>query len=209
MYFDGNLPAAFQVLMFLGSGMLAGVLGLVSLYGFARKKVWAKKTFGVLAMGAGLYLLLLAGFSIVSREQILPRGQEKYFCEIDCHLAYSIADVKWVGEGPTRALAVTVQTRFDEKTISLRRPKDAPLMPNPRKVVLVYAGGNSVAPSSTSGTPLTTELVPGQAYLTTFLFPAAQARPGERLLITSTDGPMVLLIGNEMSWGHKKAYLSL
>ena len=209
MHVDGNFPAPLQVLAFLGWGTLAGVLVLVSLYGFARRKSWATKTAGVLVGGAGLYLLLLAGFSVFSREQILPRGQEKYFCEIDCHLAYSIADVKWVGEGPTRALAVTVRTRFDEKTTSARRPKDAPLMPNPRKVVLVDAAGNSLVAASVAGTPLTTQLIPGQSYLTTFTFAATQALPGKRLLITSTDGPMVLLIGNEMSWGHKKAYFEL
>lgn len=209
MNVDGNFPAPLQVLAFLGSGMLAGVLVLVSLYGFARKKRWAKKTVGVLVAGAGLYFLLLAGFSAFSREQTLPRGEEKHFCEIDCHLAYSIADVKWIGEGTARALAITVRTRFDEKTISARRPKDALLMPNPRKVVLVDAEGKSFAPSSTSGTPLTSELIPGQSYLTTFTFPATQSLTGERLLITSTDGPMVLLIGNELSWGHKKTYLEL
>src|SRR5512146_2768419 len=122
MHADGNFPAPLQVLAFLGAGTLAGVLGLVSLYGFVWKKTWAKKTFGVLVAGACLYLLLLAGFSISSHEQTLPRGEEKYFCEIDCHLAYSIADAKWLGEGPRRTLAVTVRTRFDERTISVRRP---------------------------------------------------------------------------------------
>ncbi|HEU5403800.1 MAG TPA: hypothetical protein VFU86_20765, partial [Terriglobales bacterium] len=177
--------------------------------GFARKKTWTKNTFGILAGGVGLYFLFLAGFSVFSHQHNLPPGEEKYFCEIDCHLAYSIADVKWVGEGPTRALAVIVRTRFDEKTISARRPKDAPLIPNPRQVVLVDAHGASLAPSSIAGTPFTTELIPGQSYLTTFTFRATQEFQGMRLLITSTDGPMALLIGNEMSWGHKKTYLKL
>jgi len=209
MHADGNFPASLQVLAFLGAGTLVGVLVLVSLYGFARKKTWAKKTFGVLVGGAGLYLLLIAGFSIFSHEQTLPRGEEKYFCEIDCHLAYSIVDAKWLGEGPTRTFTVTVRTRFDERTISARRPKDAALMPNPRKIVLVDDEGNSLAPSGITGMPLTTELIPGQSYVTTFTFAATQAMRGQRLLITSTDGPMALLIGNEMSWGHKKTYLGI
>src|SRR5512146_2097379 len=158
MHVDGNFPAALQVLAFLGWGTLAGVLVLVSLYGFTRKKPWTKKTFGVLVGGAGLYFLLLAGFSVFSHEQTLPRGQEKYFCEIDCHLAYSIANVQWVGEDSTRKIAVTVRTRFDENTISVHRPKNAPLTPNPRKVVLVDTAGNSLAPLGISRTPLTTEL---------------------------------------------------
>jgi hypothetical protein len=208
MHVDGNFPAPLQVLAFLGSATLAGVLVLVSLYGFARKKAWAKKALGTLAGGVGLYFLLMAGFSMFSHEQTLPRGQEKYFCEIDCHLAYSVADVEWVGNGPTRALAVTVRTRFDESTISAHRPKDAPLMPNPRKVVLVDGAAHSYAHSGVEGTPLTKELIPGQSYTTTLTFPVTHADSSLRLLITSTDGPMMLLIGNEMSWGHKKTYLA-
>lgn len=209
MHVDGNFAAPLQVLTFLASGMLAGVLVLVTLYGFARKKSWAKKTFGVLLAGVGSYFLLLAGFSGFSQEQTLPRGQEKYFCETDCHLAYSVADVRWADEGPTRILDITLRTRFDRTTISVHRPKDVPLMPNPREVVLVDAEGHALAPSGVSGTPLTTELIPGQSYLTTFTFSGPRALSGERLLITSRDGPMALLIGNEMSWGHKKTYFGL
>ena len=209
MHTDGNLPAALQVMAFLGSAMAAGVLALVALYGFARKKSWAKKTVGVLVGGIGLYFLLLAGFSVVSHDENLSRGEEKAFCEIDCHLAYSVARVQWIGEGAARELEVTVQTRFDEKTISAHRPKDAPLTPNPRKVELVDGAGRSWAPSEVQGMPLTKELVPGESYATTFVFPVEQEQAGLRLLITSSDGPMQLLIGNEMSWGHKKTYLEL
>ncbi len=209
MHIDGNFPAPLQVLAFLGSGTFVGVLGLVSLYGFARKKAWAGKTVVMLAGGASFYFLLLTGFSIFSHEQTLARGEEKYFCEIDCHLAYSIGDVKWIGEGAARKLVVPVRTQFDEKTISAGRPKDAPLTPNPRNVVLVDATGTSVAPLAYEGTPLTKELIPGQSYTTTFTFAATQALQGQRLLITSTGGPLALLIGNEMSWGHKKTYFEL
>jgi hypothetical protein len=208
MHTDGNFPAVLQVVAFLASGMLAGVLVLTSLYGFARRKIWARKTFAVLLAGAGLYFLLLAGFSIFSREQILPRGEEKYFCEMDCHLAYSISNVQWVGAGPQQKLAVTVRTWFDEKTISARRPQNAPLKPNPRRVVLVDPAGRVWAPMEIQGTPLEQPLIPGQSYTTAFIFPPVQ-QSGLRLLITSTDGPMVLLIGNEMSWGHKKTFLAL
>ncbi len=209
MHVDGNFAAPLQVLAFLGSGMLAGVLVLLTLYGFARKKCWAPRTFGVLVGGVATYFLLLAAFSHFSHQQTLPRGQEKYFCEIDCHLAYSIADVRWADEGPTPALEIALRTRFDQNTISARRPRNAPLMPNPRTVVLVDAEGNALAPSRIAGTPLTTELTPGESYLTTFAFSGTRTLSGGRLLITSTDGPMALLIGNEMSWGHKKTYLGL
>ncbi|MGE5113141.1 MAG: hypothetical protein ACM3JB_19945 [Acidobacteriaceae bacterium] len=209
MLVDGNLPAVLQVLIFLAAAMLAGVLVLVSLYGFARKKSWAKVTFAALTGEVGLYVLLLAGFSIFSRQRILTRGEEKYFCEIDCHLAYSIADARWIGAGPGRKLEVTVRTRFDANTISPRRPKDAPLSPNPRNVVLLDGAGHSWAPSKIEGTPLTQGLIPGESYTTTLIFPVPQEASDLRLSITSEGGPLPLLIGNEMSVGHKKTYLRL
>ncbi len=209
MYTDGNFPASLQVLAFLGSAMFTGVLALLTAYGFAKKKPWAGKTLLVLLAGVTVYVVLLSGFSIFSYERTLARGQEKYFCEIDCHLGYSIADVQWRGVGPSAAIAVTVRTRFNEETISTHRPKNAPLMPNPRKVVLLDSAGHAYMPSSIEGTPPQSELIPGQSYTTTFVFPLADSGSSLRLLITSTDGPMVLLIGNEMSLGHRKTYLAL
>ena len=66
-----------------------------------------------------------------------------------------------------------------------------------------------MVPLSTTGTPPMAGLIPGQSYLTTFTYSATPSQQPQRLLITSTDGPMVLLIGNEMSWGHKKTYFGL
>jgi hypothetical protein len=206
---DNNFPAPLQVVAFLGSAMLAGVLVLATIYGFLRQKAWAKKTLLVLAGGAVIYFGFLSWFSAVSRDVTLARGSEKYFCEIDCHLAYSIVEVKPVADGPSQELAVTVRTRFDENTISPRRSKEAPLTPNAREVVLVDTAGRRYLPIATVGTPLENELVPGKAYVTTLVFGVTDVSPGTRLLITSPSGPVALLIGNEMSLGHKKTYLAL
>src|SRR5712691_3646360 len=37
------------------------------------------------------YLILLTGVSFASSEEVLPPGGWKYFCEIDCHIAHSLA----------------------------------------------------------------------------------------------------------------------
>jgi hypothetical protein len=37
-----------------------------------------------------LYGAALLRFSAASQRVLLGHGQEKYFCEIDCHLAYSV-----------------------------------------------------------------------------------------------------------------------
>ncbi|HEX9014268.1 MAG TPA: hypothetical protein VF813_12150, partial [Anaerolineaceae bacterium] len=174
MHVDNNFPAPLQVMAFLGSAMVGGVLVLATVYGFLGKKSWARRTLLILAGGFVVYFLLLFAFSEASQDVTLDRGNEKYFCEIDCHLAYSVTRVESVGEGPLRALAVTVRTRFDENTISSHRPKDAPLSPNPREVVLVDPAGRPHLPISTQGSPLGKELVPGQAYTTTLIFPVAQ-----------------------------------
>ncbi len=209
MHTDNNFPAALQVIIFLGSGMLAGMLALVTVYGFVRKKAWAKKTLAVLACAGGIYFMLLFGFSLGSREVTLTRGEEKYFCEIDCHLAYSVADTKWIQDGEHRSLAVTLKTRFDPSTISSHRPKDAPLTPSPREVVLIDAAGHEYQAVASRGVSLRQPLIPGEVYTTMFEFRVPQETSGLRLLITAPEGPVPLLIGNEMSLGHKKTYLGL
>lgn len=210
MNLDNNFPAPLQVLMFLGSAMLAGVLILVSLYGLIRRKPWVRWSLGGLSIVAVIYFVLLLVFSEASREKTLARGQEKYFCEIDCHLAYSVADVQQIGEGNTgRLVAVTVRTRFDQETISRARPKNAPLTPNPRSVQLVDDAGEIFSPGMTSGTSLAQPLVPGTSYSTTFVFKVPNTAEGLRLLITAPGGPTEFLIGNELSLAHKKTYMAL
>lgn len=209
MHTDNNFPAALQVLIFLGSATLGGILLLVTFYGFVRRKRWARFTLAALLVGCGIYCMLLFGFSLASQDATLARGQEKYFCEIDCHLAYSITDEKWIQDGTDRSLAVTLQTRFDENTISSHRPKDAPLTPNSREVVLMDASGRQYHPTAVQGVRLQQPLTPGHAYSTIFLFAEPYESKGLRLLVTSPEGPGPLLIGNEMSLGHRKIYLGL
>ena len=209
MHTDNNFPAALQVVTFLGSAALAGMLTLVTVYGFVRRKEWAKKTLVVLGCAAGIYFMLLFGFSLGSREITLARGEEKYFCEIDCHLAYSVADAKWIQDGEHRSLSVTLKTRFDPSTTSLHRPKDVPLTPSPREVALIDAAGHEYRAIASQGASLQQSLVPGEVYTTTFEFRVPQEASGLRLLITAPEGPVALLIGNEMSLGHKKTYLGL
>lgn len=141
---------------------------------------------------------------------MLAKGTEKYFCEIDCHFAYSIVDVKPTTAGRETRLIVTLRTRFDETTISSHRPKDAPLSPAPRTVQVIDPSGRTYLPESISGTPLSASLVPGQSYTTELAFAVAPDAKGMRLLISTTPvWPDQLVIGDENSWLHKKTYFSL
>ena len=205
-----NFPAPVAVLGFLGglAGLGLSILAALTFL-FVRKAQWARGVAALVGAGAVVYFGLLAGMSLASHEVTLTRGQEKYFCEIDCHLAYSIVSSGVeLGDGQ-RQVRVTVRTRFDESTISPQRPKDAPITPNPRQVLMVDSQGRNFRPFATAGTPLTHELIPGQSYETEFVFRLPADADHPRLLITSPGWEEHLLIGDENSFGHKKTYLAV
>lgn len=202
-----NFPAPVAVL-----GFLAGIAGLALsalatlTFLFVGKAQWTRWLAALVGAAAVVYFGLLFGFSLASREVTLTPGQEKYFCEIDCHLAYSVVAS---AEDLQRQLHVTLRTRFDPATTSPQRPQDAPLTPNPRQVLLIDNQGRSFAPVTTAGIPLTRSLTPGESYETelTFQLPADASQP--RLLITSPGWEEHLLIGGENSIGHKKTFLAV
>jgi hypothetical protein len=216
------------VLLFLGTVLLIGLSVLVLLYGaVGHSRFFAKVGAGAsFTMGAG-YFLLLTGVSLASNEENLPAGGWKYFCEIDCHLAYSLIGRQTVTAiGPEiqqvsargEFIIVRVKTWFDERTVSAHRG-NGPLTPNSRRVVLVDDTGRSFKPSPAdqavfqrfNGTsrPLTEPLRPGESYMTDFVFDVPKDAHGLRLLITDDDPETRLVIGHENSLLHKKIYFTL
>jgi hypothetical protein len=79
------------VLLFLGTALLTGFSFLVLFYGAVRTSSFFLKlgASAVFTIVIG-YLILLVGVSFASTEKVLPAGGWKYFCEIDCHIAYSV-----------------------------------------------------------------------------------------------------------------------
>lgn len=243
-----QMTEIFQVLAFLGTvGALAAsaaVIVAAKLIGEDRLARWVSFGSGWLFGGHGLAgkvlvaaLVLVAGYSTVlfgasfaSHEWTLGPGEEKYFCEIDCHLAYSVVGVEktktLASQGKqTAALGdfyvVTVRTRFDEKTISPHRG-NGPLEPSPRVVTIADDQGLQYSISAEaqreldaaqqSGTPLTTSLRPGESYTTRLVFDLPSDARNPRLLISSpTDPPWFghILIGDEESFFHKKVFMRL
>ena len=180
----------------------------------------------IVAIGA-IYLGLLLVFSFRSGDKVLAHGEEKYFCEMDCHLAYSIAQVretKVLEHAFNRATAagtfwlVTIQTRFDEKTVSPRRG-NAPLNPNPRIVCVLDAHGNRYLPSPEGqlvlvrsqdpGKPMSTPIRPGETYTTTVVFDLPYDVKNPTLLIQDDHPVTRLIIGHENSPFHKKIRFQL
>jgi hypothetical protein len=206
-----NFPAPLAVMAFLAAA--AGVflaLAAAAIAWFARKPKFARACLLTVSSGAALYLSLLFGFSLASRTHILTRTQEKYFCEIDCHLAYSILEVKTEPFAGATHYLVTIRTRFDETTTSPTRPKDFPLTPSPRTILLVDANGHQYQPTATEGTPLLTPLKPSDSYTTQLAFDAPPDAKNLRLLITTTPAwPDLIVIGDENSLLHHKTYFAL
>lgn len=206
-----NFPAPLAVMGFLGmcGGLLLAVAALV-IFWLARKRKFARYAAVVTGAGAVTYFALLIGFSLASRTNILSHGQEKYFCEIDCHLAYSVIDVKTKAAADSNDYLITVRTRFDETTTSPSRPKDASLTPSPREVRLIDSAGQEYAPISSAGTSLMTPLRPAESYTTQLEFRIPKDASGLRLLLNTTPAwPDHLVIGDENSWMHKKTYFAL
>src|SRR6185503_4218675 len=150
MYTNVNLAAPLGVMALLGTGFLMGTAGLIFVYTILTRKILG--TIAVLLSASVilvLYLVAMLALSFSSSEQALTRGQEKHFCEIDCHLAYSIVavtDAKTLGDSAAQITAagtfrsVTIKTRFDENTISPGRGNGL-LYPNSRVVTLVDEQG--------------------------------------------------------------------
>lgn len=213
--FQGN--AALSILGFLGTMALLAVLAVALVVMLARRNAFAARRVG-LAMGGivGAYLLLLVGTSLASGARTVEPGNAKYFCEIDCHLAYSVVGSRRVPAlGGARANGafevVTLKVWFDPGTTSARRD-DSPLFPNPRAVRLVDGAGRSYAPSAAGlsaleaaegrQTPLAQALRPGESYITSLVFEIPAGARAPALLLTESSPVTHLLIGHENSLLH-------
>jgi hypothetical protein len=223
-----NFPAPLGVVGFLGASFVLVVLGLVAMHALVvRRYGRARVSLALLGCVTALYFGVVLIFSFASGERVLARGEEKHFCEIDCHLAYSVVGVrraKSLGSGAAQTeaggefLVVTLKTRFDETTISPRRG-DGELYPNPRRLTVYDADGHSYAPSeegsralaaeSAGGMPLDTPLRPGESYTTELVFDLPTTARDARLLVNESDLPTRFIIGHENSPLHKKTEFKL
>jgi hypothetical protein len=200
MITDGLTPLS--VLAFLGFVVGVGAACLLGAFSLVlQRSDVARLIAGLAAGGVGLYggLLLLA--ALMSTDRVLGLGDEKHICEVDCHLAYSIAGVAIRG---TRYI-VTVKVRFDEATISSHRGM-SPLTPNSRYVAVVDGRGRRYeAPND----GLRRQLVPGESYTTDLMFDLPSDAPNPRLMLASGDIATTFLIGHENSFFHGKTTFRL
>ena len=195
----------------------AGVLAL------RRRKRWAALAAGVALCVPLGYAVLLGVFAVFSGDVTVPIGAEKYFCDVDCHTAYSVLGVEKVadlGVAHTQGqfLVVSLRTRFDAGTIGPRRG-NALLYPNPKVIEVVDAAGQHwaldpalqqrLAAARGAQTPLEQALGPGEAYVTQLAFDVSRASGRPRLLVTEADWFARLLLGHETAPWHGKTYMAL
>jgi hypothetical protein len=203
---DGLNP--FTLLLFVGAVLTA--FALAATYAVARitrRERLAQISSRTLLGGMGLYLVFILAGSVTSRARVLAPGEEKHICEIDCHLAYSVAAAKAesVGGGLVRHV-VTVKVRFDEATISARRSRTAPLSPNKRYVALIDDAGHEY-PGSPDG--LMRSLIPGESYTTDIAFEVPQKATGLRLVLRNADLETRLIVCHENSILHRSVWFGL
>ena len=228
MHTNVNLAAPVGVLAFLGTGLLILVVALTLVGSLgARKFRFAKFVLIAMLVIAGIYAGAMLAFSLAGREKVLARGEEKHFCEIDCHLAYSITNVrqtKTLGTSVNQSTArgvytiVTLKTRFDETTIAPWRGNGL-LYPNSRALTLADERGNQYIPSDTAqhaldasqttGTPLTAPLRPGESYTTEIVFDLPAEVKSATLLLNEGDFVTHFIIGHEDSFLHGKTRFQL
>jgi hypothetical protein len=215
-------------LTFVGAALLVAASLASTLFGaLSKRRRLAAGSACVAAVVVSGYALAWTAAAIATHEEILAPGDTKYFCEIDCHLAYSVVRVERMTAlgttGPTPAsgsfLVVTLKTWFDPATISPRRPRDATLRPNPRDIFLRDVAGvrypplpgatAALAAAGRANTPLTEELRPGESYETILVFDVPANAPEPRLFIGNIPAESAFLIGHESSPIAKKAWFSL
>lgn len=201
-----NLVAPFSAVGFL-TAMAGLVFAIaVTLWAVIARRHAVLRAIALAAVsGVALYAALLVGYSAGSREVSLKNGEEKYFCELDCHLAYAVTGVKQEGA----VMIVELRTRFDETTIAPWRGNGT-LAPNPRRVEVIDASGRIILGREAGGTDPRTPLRPGESYTTEFTFQLPQGARDLRLLVADdNDFPERVLIGNENSFLHRKIYFRL
>jgi len=214
MYTNVNLEAPVGALALLGTGFLIFTTAIVLIHSLIKQRKGRARVV-LISMGGitAAYLIAVLVFSFASHYWLLARGEEKHFCELDCHLAYSIVNVTQSSPSTSESnqstrTVITIKTRFDETTISPNRGNGL-LYPNSRIVTLVDDHGTRYTPTAEAGTLLTTALRPGESYTTDLIFNLPdQARPA-RLLINEGEWITHFVIGHENSPLHKKAEFQL
>jgi len=106
-FIPNHAPAV--VLGFLATCLVLGLAALIVIFAWATKRIRrALQALAAALVVGSFYVTLLVGAAVTSDERTLVPGEWKYFCEIDCHLAYTVTDVRAAKTlGPARRSLLT------------------------------------------------------------------------------------------------------
>ena len=96
MYTNGNFDAHLAALCFLGTLGLTVMLVIATVVLLFRRRAWARYTLLAIVILLAGYAAVLGAFSWASYDRTVKRGDEKFFCALDCHIAYSVQNVERV-----------------------------------------------------------------------------------------------------------------
>lgn len=222
MYTNGNFDAHLAALCFLGTLGLTALLAIAAVVLFFRRRAWVPHTLLAMVVLLAGYAVVLGAFSRASYDRTVKRGDEKFFCDLDCHIAYSVQKVeraKAIGGAISQGefVVVTLRSHFDERTIAPWRGNGA-LRPDPPVLELVDGSGRHFPTSlpgqrawekaNTSSHSLSDPLRPGESYETTWVFEVPADSQSVRMYAGWHGFPEYLLIGDEASPGHRKTYFA-
>lgn len=191
------LPAPLSVLAFLGTGFVtAALLAAAAVVALAGRAPLARRLLLGSAVAPAAYGAVLLALGAATRERMVPRGGEKFFCELDCHVGYSVADFVETTDRDGRRAVVTLRSRFDETTISPRRG-NGPLTPNTRSAALVDSRGRRFAAEPSGVVALAAALKPGESRATDLVFRVPEGAGDLRLSLVEADNLVRLLLGHE------------
>lgn len=198
--------------------LLAVVVGVVATLGatvilaMMRRGRLARRalgTAGVLTVG---YLGTLFAVGATSDEHLLPAGGAKAFCEVDCHVVYSVTAVtRETDTRETDTVAVTVREAYDGATRGAREDSAA-VRPGTRRFALVDTDGRrwpAYGHQSLGGDTLFAPLRPGEFRAAAVLFVVPDSVTPRALLVEDDSPVSRLLVGHERSPLHRKTLLSL
>lgn len=218
--FQGSAPLS--MMAFAGTVLLLFSLACVAGWLALKHDTRGVRRVGLAAGGIiAAYALALLGSSAMAPAMDVAAGGEKYFCEIDCHLAYSIAGVERRPAGTDAEGGVEIvrlRVRFDRATAGPRRD-DRPVVPTARRVRLFASDNRTYGPYFGSehlpeahpalSAELDTPLRPGASVIVPLAFRLPKGVTGERLLLTDRSPRTRFLIGHENSFFHPRAAFRL
>ena len=202
------VPAPLSVLAFFGTGALtAALLAAAAITALAGRSGPARKLGIAGAALPALYALVLCAVGAATPGRTVPRGGEKFFCGVDCHIGYAITGLAESAENGRRRIVVTLRARFDETTISPARG-NGPLRPDTLAAALVDSRGRRFAAEG-GADALLAPLRPGESYAVDLVFRVPSDAGGLRLSLVGAEDVTRLLIGHERAFLAGETQLAL